>query len=44
MARNKYADYLKARKMLPVELNMGVASDMPEPIEFSLPPSFSING
>ncbi len=33
MARNKYADYLKARKMLPVELNMGVASDMPEPIE-----------
>ncbi len=33
MARNKYADYLTARKMLPVELNMGVASDMPEPIE-----------
>ncbi len=33
MARNKYADYLTARKMLPVELNMGVASEMPEPIE-----------
>lgn len=33
MVRNKYADYLTARKMLPVELNMGVASDMPEPIE-----------
>lgn len=33
MARNKYADYLTARKNLPVELNMGVASDIPEPIE-----------
>lgn len=33
MARNKYADYLTARKNLPVELSMGVASDIPEPIE-----------
>lgn len=33
MARNKYADYLTARRNLPVELNMGMASDIPEPIE-----------
>lgn len=33
MARNKYADYLTARRNLPVELSMGMASDVPEPIE-----------
>lgn len=33
MARNKYADYLTASRNLPVELGMGMASDIPEPIE-----------